>query len=339
MVGPPPESWVVAPEDASAHELRPGLWRLRLPMPAFVSHVNAYAVALEDGGVMLVDCGSAGDETLWEALVLALRAAGFSVGDVRRLVLTHYHTDHAGLAPRLVAESGCEVLGHPDPEHFNEGIVRSAEVGAARELVARREGAPEAIVAVWGCMDEEAAATLGPVRPDRPLDPGDTIDSALGAWTVIDTAGHAPSHIALLQRETGVLIVGDTIAPAFYYFFEYGWSPDSVGDYFLAFERLDGLEGVGLTLPGHGGPMTDLHAAVAAWRTELHRRVDATEAAIGAGAATAWEAASRTNDVEAAGPWACLHLGEAVAYLQHLRGRGRVVRRTELDGSYRYKPS
>src|SRR5437773_723161 len=106
MVGPPPESWVVAPGDASAEELRPGLWRRRLPMPGFVSHVNAYAVGLEEGGVMLVDCGSAGDETLWEALVLALEAAGFGLRDVRQLVLTHYHTDHAGLAPRLIAESG-----------------------------------------------------------------------------------------------------------------------------------------------------------------------------------------------------------------------------------------
>src|SRR2546428_11612207 len=99
MVGPPPESWVVAPQSASAQELRPGLWRLRLPMPAFVSHVNAYAVALDDGGVMLVDCGSAGDETLWEALVVALGGPGFSVGDVRRLVLTPHHTPPARPPP------------------------------------------------------------------------------------------------------------------------------------------------------------------------------------------------------------------------------------------------
>src|SRR2546428_9435261 len=103
MVGPPPESWVVAPQSASAQELRPGLWRLRLPMPAFVSHVNAYAVALDDGGVMLVDCGSAGDETLWEALVVALGGAGFSVGDVRRPAATAHPTAPSAPAAPPVA--------------------------------------------------------------------------------------------------------------------------------------------------------------------------------------------------------------------------------------------
>jgi glyoxylase-like metal-dependent hydrolase (beta-lactamase superfamily II) len=108
MTGLPPDSWAVDPSAVSARELVPGLWRLRLPMPwHHVSHVNAYAVARADGGIVLIDCGSGGHRSALAALENALAQAGFSLADVRDLVITHFHTDHMGLIGPIKAASGC----------------------------------------------------------------------------------------------------------------------------------------------------------------------------------------------------------------------------------------
>ena len=75
MVGPPPSSWAVDPGAGQAFELAEGLWSLRLPLPwNDVPWVNAYAVARDDG-IMLVDCGGAGDPS-------AIELIGIPVTDV-----------------------------------------------------------------------------------------------------------------------------------------------------------------------------------------------------------------------------------------------------------------
>ena len=337
MVGPPPASWVVEPEAARAFEVAPGIWQLRIPLPwEGITHVNAFTLPAPDGGIILVDCGSAGHSSLWDALVVALGIAGSSVADVRRVVLTHYHSDHAGLLARLIAESGCAVLGHPAIEHFTDATIHPSEIEAARALRARREGTPEKLVPACADVAEEVEGVLAATPPSEHLLDGDIVESALGPWVVIETPGHAPSHICLHQPELGVLLVGDVLAPAFYPYFDYGYSPDPIAEYFLSFERLGGLEGVQLLLPGHGRPMPDLAEALSTWRGALTERLDASEAAVAAGAETGFEVTSALYDVEAAGPMASLQLAEVLTYLRHLRRAGRVVRRTTGDGSFRY---
>ena len=97
MTGLPPASWAVDPGAASAREVYPGLWRLRLPVPwHHVDHANAYAIPSRDG-VVMVDCGIGGHSTSLEALERAAAQAGFALDQISDLVLTHYHSDHIGL--------------------------------------------------------------------------------------------------------------------------------------------------------------------------------------------------------------------------------------------------
>lgn len=337
MVGPPPASWAVEPADASAYEVGEGIWRLRLPLPwDDIPHVNAFAFGHPDGGTILVDCGSGGDPSLWDALVAALAEAGIAVADVRQCVLTHYHSDHAGVLERLVAESGCEVAGHPSVEHFTDGFLKPEEVYAARLERARAEGVPEWLQDACADVREELDGILGPTVPTRPVGEGDRIASVLGDWVVIETPGHAPSHVCLHQPERGILLLGDLLAPAFYPYFDYGYTPDPVAEHFLSFERIDGLTGIELALPGHGRPLADVHETNALWRAEMRRRLDAVEAELAAGATNAWEVVERLYDVEAHGLMTSLDVGEVAAYLRHLRRCGRIVRRVEPDGRFRY---
>ena len=106
MVGPTPDIRSIDPDKVAVFEVRPGLWNLRIPLvwPG-ISHVNVAVLSGAEGGVTLVDCGTAGDPTCWNALLNGLAETGHDA-DVTDLVITHAHSDHFGLATRVVAESG-----------------------------------------------------------------------------------------------------------------------------------------------------------------------------------------------------------------------------------------
>src|SRR3954447_24341444 len=141
MAGPPPSNWEVDPATAGAREVAPGLWRLRIPLAwEQISHVNAYVV--EGDELTLVDCGTAGHPSCAEALEVALRETGHSLDEVGRLVFTHVHSDHMGLAQLVVERSGAEVWSHPDDRHFYDAIHETERIVAARERRARQEGVP-----------------------------------------------------------------------------------------------------------------------------------------------------------------------------------------------------
>ena len=218
------------PERAGAWEIEPGLWQLRLPLPwDTISSVNAFAIARDDG-LMLVNCGSAGDPSHLEALSAAMDAAGLRLADVRLLVVTHTHSDHVGLAAWVIAESGCRFLMHPASAHFYDAMREPEAIEAARARRAGREGVPDDLLPGFGDVREELEGVLEPVDPDEPLRDGMRLPSTLGDWEVLETPGHAPSHVCLLQRERGVAIVGDLVARAFAPYFDYGYTPDPIGE-------------------------------------------------------------------------------------------------------------
>src|SRR3954454_711855 len=141
MVGPTPDLRSIDPTAVAVFEVRPGLWNLRIPLvwPG-ISHVNVAVLAGADGGGPLVDCGTAGDPTCWNALVNGLSETGHGIADVTDLVVTHAHSDHFGLASRVVAESGCTMWMHPAHEAFTDSALEPERIYAARERRARAGG-------------------------------------------------------------------------------------------------------------------------------------------------------------------------------------------------------
>ena len=87
----------------------------------------------DDGGITLIDCGGAGHASAWDALVVALEKSGREVPDIRELVLTHAHSDHLGVAVRIVEESGCTMRMHPAHQAFTDGALDPVGIYAARE--------------------------------------------------------------------------------------------------------------------------------------------------------------------------------------------------------------
>jgi glyoxylase-like metal-dependent hydrolase (beta-lactamase superfamily II) len=267
----------------------PGVWRLRLALPwPGVPHGNAWAVACE-GGIVMFDTGIGGEGRLRQ-LDLALAQAGFGVEDVRLVVCTHSHTDHYGLAGSIVEAAGCELWMHPRWEHVRL-LADDPEAALEQRLeVARQSGVPPASLARYrAARSGDAETGIDLIKePDRELVPGVEVETDLGAWQVVETPGHAPSHVVLHQPERRLLISGDHLLGRTVLFFDHGHSPDPVGEFFVSLDRVEPLD-VDLVLPGHGRTFRDPEAKIAEGRRQVAELIGKVRAALAEGERTAFD--------------------------------------------------
>ena len=173
----------------AAHLLAPGVWRL--PTARF-DLLNSFAFVEDDGSVTLVD---AGYENTTPRVVAGLAAIGAAPQDVRRVVLTHAHADHAGGAAGWQS-GGSHVAAHAeDVDDLAAGVNPTGDARYRRTRLLRRF----------------TAATYAPVRVDVVLSDGEVLDVA-GGLRVVHTPGHTAGHVSLLHEPSGVLVTGDVIA-------------------------------------------------------------------------------------------------------------------------------
>jgi glyoxylase-like metal-dependent hydrolase (beta-lactamase superfamily II) len=276
------------PEAPRTERVLPGAWRLRLPLPwPGVPHGNVWAVAA-DGGVVLFDTGIGGRGGL-RRLDLALAQAGFGLEDVRLLVCTHSHSDHYGLAAPIVEGAGCELWMHPAWGHIRLLADDPAAAIERRLEAARESGVPAAALERYReSRSDEESGIDGLVEPDRDLVPGVEVETDLGAWRVYETPGHAPSHVVLHQPERKLLISGDHLLGRTVLFFDYGHSPDPVGEFLRGLEEIEPLA-VDLVLPGHGRTFRDPEAKIAEARRQVEELLGKVRAALASGEKTAFE--------------------------------------------------
>jgi glyoxylase-like metal-dependent hydrolase (beta-lactamase superfamily II) len=305
----------------------PGVFRLRLPLPwPGVPHCNAWAVRAGDG-VVLFDTGMHQPGSFAD-LERALAMCGLRVEDVRLVVCTHAHSDHYGQAATIVERTGCELWMHPNHAHMTQWA-RDTDAAIARRIeVARQSGVPEEPLRRYAAERREHDSGIAAViEPDRALLPGVTIATDLGPWTVHETPGHAPSHVCLFQPERRLLISGDHLLGRISLFFDYGYSPDPVGEFVNSLDVVERL-GARLCLPGHGRTFADVHAHIEGNRTLVRERLELVLAAIAAEPRTAFEVAPEVLDevpfTPDTAPWL---LTEMLAFLTHLRvtGRARLI--------------
>ncbi len=308
----------------------PGLWRLRLPLPwPGIPHCNAWALASGDG-VVLVDTGFF-DSSALAQFERALDQAGFALADVRLVVCTHAHVDHCGLAPLICERTGAELWIHPDHAHFTAGAADPEQALARRVEIARQSGVPEAPLAAWAQRRAAAESdSAGPLGPARDLVDGVTVASDLGEWTAIETPGHAPSHVCLHLPERRVLLSGDHLLGRVSLYFDYGWTPDPVGEFLSSLDRVERLD-ARLALSGHGRPFTDVVGHIAANRALVRRRLHAVRSALASGPLTAYELAPRIYGELFADEKATWLMTKTLCWLRHLEVAGETRRAGEPE--------
>jgi glyoxylase-like metal-dependent hydrolase (beta-lactamase superfamily II) len=313
-------------EVARTERVLPGVWRLRLPCPwPGVPHVNAWALSRPDG-VVLVDTGIGGEEGLHQ-LELALAQAKLKLRDVRLLVCTHSHTDHYGLAGPIVDAAGCELWMHPSWDHVRAMAEDPDRALERRIEVARQSGVPAAALERYQESRKGADPLIDRVvAPDRELVDGVEVITELGALRAYETPGHAPSHVVLHEPESGLMLSGDHLLGRVSLFFDFGHTPDPVGEFLDSLEVVEDLD-VRLCLAGHGRPFRDVDAKIEANRSLVHEQLDRVRGSLDGGERTAYDTVpdllGPENVNAATGAWG---LQLALAYLNHLAVEGEAER-------------
>jgi glyoxylase-like metal-dependent hydrolase (beta-lactamase superfamily II) len=324
--GAPPAKVAVKRELGRGERILPGVFRLRLPLPwPGVPHCNAWAVRAGDG-VVLFDTGMHQPGSLSE-LERAMAMCGLTVEDVRLVVCTHAHSDHYGQAAPIVERAGCELWMHPNHAHMTNWAQDTDAAIARRLEVALQSGVPEEPLRRYASQRREHESGIAAViEPDRALLPGVIVSTDLGGWTVHETPGHAPSHVCLFQPERRLLISGDHLLGRISLYFDYGYSPDPVGEFTSSLDVVQRL-GARLCLPGHGRTFADVLAHIDGNRKLVRERTERVRAAIAGEPRTAFEIVPEVIDdvpfVPSTAPWL---LTETLAFLTHLEVTGRARR-------------
>ena len=316
---------VVRRELGRGERVLPGVFRLRLPLPwPGVPHCNAWAVLAGDGFV-LFDTGMHQPDSRAN-LERALAMCELRLQDARLVVCTHAHSDHYGQAATIVEQAGCELWMHPNHEHMTRMAEEPEAVLARRLEVARQSGVPEEPLRRYAAeRGARGTGISGVIEPDRDLLPGVTIDTDLGEWTVHETPGHAPSHVCLFQRERRLLISGDHLLGRISLYFDYGYTPDPVGEFLHSLDVVERLD-ARLCLPGHGRTFTDVHSHIQGNRKLVEERLSSVIDAVGRGPLTAFDVVPYVYGDSLAPQNAHWLLSKILAYLTHLEAEGRIRR-------------
>ncbi|MGA9858398.1 MAG: MBL fold metallo-hydrolase [Solirubrobacteraceae bacterium] len=309
----------------------PGLWRLRLPLPwPGVPHCNAWAIAA-GSGIVLVDCGMHEPGSLAQ-LERAMDQVNLRLEHVRLLVCTHAHSDHWGQAGPVIDRAGCELWMHPNHAQATRGA-QDPEAALNRRLeVGRQSGVSEAALAEYAKAARAFPSGIARiVEADRALVDGVSIETDLGTWTAYETPGHAPSHVCLFTPEQRLLISGDHVLGRISLYYDYGYSPDPVGEFLTSLDRVDALD-ARLALSGHGKPFTDVHAHIEGNRRLVAQRLEAVLSAVRGPARTVVEIVPHVYTEELTVRNASWFLAQTLCYLRHLERQGR-VRSESRDGA------
>lgn len=336
------------PGDGDVMTVADGVRWVRLGIPGALKHVNCWLLDDADDrgrGVALVDTGM----NLPEARASWKAAFKGPLDGVRvtRVIGTHLHPDHIGLAGWMC-------------DHHRASLwMTRAEWLTARMLIAdARPETPPAVDAfrhACGWSEAQVAhasargwATFGRIVRPLPMSyrrmvDGETIDIGGRPWRVVVGSGHSPEHACLLDAAGGVFIAGDQVLPRISPNVSIGVTEpdaDPLGEWFASIAKLKrAVPADVLVLPGHGEPFTGLDRRLDAMDREHRERLDELAAFVAIEPRRVVDCFGRLFRRAIGDDMLGMATGEALAHLRRLEVEGRAVRGAGTDGVWRWSAS
>jgi glyoxylase-like metal-dependent hydrolase (beta-lactamase superfamily II) len=187
--------------------------RIAVPTPLDIESVNCFLV--DDDGVTLIDGVMASDAAA-TSFYRRLEAEGYLASDIDRILITHPHIDHFGLAGEIKEESGASVYAHPDAT----GWLRDLDLYYDRKRehlfpYLRSLGVPTNVARSMVHTPTGAYSDMwGPVETDVEITGGDVVDVGT-ELAVVETPGHCPASVSFVDTAGRRAFVGDTIVDGF----------------------------------------------------------------------------------------------------------------------------
>jgi glyoxylase-like metal-dependent hydrolase (beta-lactamase superfamily II) len=329
------------PPLGQAQPLAAGVHWVRLPIPGALKHINVWLI--EDGaGFTLVDTGMdvPAARAAWEGPL-----AGYLAGrPLTRIVCTHHHPDHAGLAAWLAARFGVPVL-MSEPElrllrRFAD-VAADPSAGAWRVDGFARDGLNATAATRAALSGALYRSVVSGIPADvRTIAEGEVIAIGAQRWRVLVLAGHTDAQAVLYEAAAGMLIAGDQVLPRITSnvgIYPERADPDPLASFLASFERLEALAPEPLVLPSHGEVFRGLGTRLAELRAH-HAATLGRIRGLVAEPATARELAEQLYRAPLEGLNLTLAVGEALAHLEHLARQGVFERLEPPGGPRRYRP-
>jgi glyoxylase-like metal-dependent hydrolase (beta-lactamase superfamily II) len=322
------------PKPGTTIEVAPGVRWLSMPLPFALDHINLWIV-----GDTIVDTGIGDEPTraLWEKLL--------SEREVKRVVLTHYHPDHAGNAAWLVQKLGAE-FWTTQGEYLTAHAVRASSAGYTTEAVLevfRKNGLASERAATMGGRGNRYAALV----PDFPLSyrriiEGDRVKMGGHEWRAFIGHGHAPEHLSLYCEALNVVIAGDMLLSTISTNVSV-WSIDPEGDplrlFLESLKRYRELPEDVLVLPSHGKPFRGAHLRVAELEGHHQKHFTKLTEELKGKSLSAGDLLGLLFRRPLDAHQTFFAMGEAIAHLHYLYYAGRLKRAQGADGIMRYAAS
>ncbi|SEJ13522.1 Glyoxylase, beta-lactamase superfamily II [Deinococcus reticulitermitis] len=300
------------------------LHALQVPIPYPMKTVTVLIDAPAHGPVTMIDTALDTPEAR-AAIEAGLKALGLHWEGVERVIITHHHPDHYGLAGVIEERSGARVtmldveIGrgerywHMLREWLPGHVKHMLDHGLPQEMVQGMRGENEHV---------------HPASRVQPLREGQTLELAGRAWEVLWLPGHADGHLGLWNPEDSLLIAGDAILPrispnvGLYAYTR----PDPLGDYLQTLGKLEALNPARAVVGHHGPLMEGVRARARELRDHHHERLDFMKAETAGEPRSAYELslAMFSRDLPTSGRR--FALAETLAHLEHLRLLGQLYR-------------
>jgi len=301
---------------------------IAIPTPFYVGDVNVYLIKQDP--LTLIDVGPKTDDA-YRALVQKLGQVGVKLSDIRRIVLTHAHEDHCGLAKRVRDEArDAEILVHKwETGHLFGRLARDQH----RDLLLRSGVPPAAFEEMRSLYQDISLLTDSLEDSDyQTLEDDMELEFDGGVLRVLHTPGHTPGSCSFVREANRTLICGDCVLkritpnPIV--------SPDpidpskrfpSLGEYLVSLARLREYRPT-LSYGGHGEPVTDFEEIFHRYVRSIDERQKRVLSLVPNEGITAFEMATKlfpssiTQDVHQ-----FLAISESIAHLDYAEREGKLA--------------
>ncbi len=329
------------PDGGKATEVAPGVFWVRMPLPFKLNHINLWV--LDDGdGWTVVDTGINLPEVRerWETLL----STQLAEKPVKRLICTHFHPDHVGLAGWFE-----EKFSLPLWMTLGEwGMARNLKLETTERSLSYLEkfyhqaGFDDALMRIIPerAISYPSRITVPPAGIRRIFD-GEKIRIGDHDWQVIVGTGHSPEHACLYCEDLNVMISGDQVLPRISPNISI-WPQEPTADPLTQFldslKLFDHLPKDLLVLPSHDQPFKGLHFRLEELAHHHDERLEETYN-LCSQPVSALQVLKGLFTRELDSHQVFFAIGESLAHLHHLEAKGRLSRQIDEDGIARFVQS